>query len=167
LYRAIASLPHSKSAAILTHKTFIGGAFLTFSTGSTDTVELLLPLNVVATSRRFVRENPDAVRKYIKSHVEAIHLMQTDRESGVRMMAKFFKATKDLDILKLSYDQTATDKVIPLKQIPRIEGIKTVLDIWTEEEPLAANAKPEQFLDLRFIKELDESGFIANLAQRK
>lgn len=41
------------------------------------------------------------------------------------------------------------------------------LDIWAEEEPTAQNAKPEQFVDIRFVKELDESEFIESLAQRK
>lgn len=40
-------------------------------------------------------------------------------------------------------------------------GIKTALDLIGDSK--AAKAKPEQFADMRFVKELDETGYIANL----
>jgi len=36
-----------------------------------------------------------------------------------------------------------------------------------EREPKAKNAKPEQFVDFSFIKELDQSGFIDSLYRKK
>jgi hypothetical protein len=32
-----------------------------------------------------------------------------------------------------------------------------------EKNPAAKNAKPEQFIDISFVKELDESGYIDSL----
>jgi len=36
----------------------------------------------VATTRAFIRENPDIVRRYVRSQVEAVHRIKTDRETG-------------------------------------------------------------------------------------
>jgi hypothetical protein len=37
------------------------------------------------------------------------------------------------------------------------------LDLLAEENPKAKSAKPDDFVDARFIKELDESGYIDGL----
>src|ERR687897_1181110 len=37
-----------------------------------------------ATTRRFIRENPDIVRRYVKSHVEAVNTTWTDKEGTVK-----------------------------------------------------------------------------------
>jgi hypothetical protein len=44
-----------------------------------------------------------------------------------------------------------------------LEGIKTILETLAETEPKAKTAKPEDFVDMRFVKELDESGFVDDL----
>ena len=48
-----------------------------------------------------------------------------------------------------------------------IEGLKTVLEDVAERDARAKNAKPEQFVDMTFIRELDQSGFIDGLYKRK
>ncbi|MBI2347257.1 MAG: ABC transporter substrate-binding protein [Deltaproteobacteria bacterium] len=42
-----------------------------------------------ATTRKFIKEHPDTVRKYVKAHVEAVHRTWTDKEAGVRALAKY------------------------------------------------------------------------------
>jgi NitT/TauT family transport system substrate-binding protein len=39
--------------------------------------------NGVATTKRFIREHPNVVRSYVKSQIEAVHLMKTDRQRGI------------------------------------------------------------------------------------
>ena len=46
---------------------------------------------------------------------------------------------------------------------PRPGGIQTVLDTLAPTNPRAATARPEEFYDDRFIRELDESGFFRAL----
>ena len=53
---------------------------------------------------------------------------------------------------------------MPRKQYPDLAGVKTVLDVIGDSK--AAKAKPEQFVDMRFVKELDESSYIDNLYKR-
>jgi hypothetical protein len=42
-----------------------------------------------------------------------------------------------------------------------------VIDSLVADNPKAKEAKPDDFIDSQFIKELDERGFIDNLKNRK
>ena len=133
----------------------------------TDVGDLPFPYNSIATTRRFIRENQETVRKYIKSHIEAVHRLKTDRETGIKVLAKYLRRVGDRYLLEKSYDVSIADNILPRKQYPALPGIKTVLEMLAERTPKAKTAKPEDFLDARFIKELDESGFIDNLYRRQ
>ena len=130
----------------------------------TDVTELPFPYNTVSTTRRFMAENPDTVRKFVKSQIDAVHLLKTDRETGLKVLAKYLRQKLDRKILQRTYDQSVTDAVLPRKQYPDLAGVKTVLDLIGDSK--AAKAKPEQFVDMRFVKELDETGYIDNLYKR-
>jgi ABC-type nitrate/sulfonate/bicarbonate transport system substrate-binding protein len=119
--------------------------------------------NGIATSRRFVRDHGDTVRRYVKSQIEAVHLMKTDRKTSVAVLAKYLRQTKSRDILEKSYELSVTDQKYPRKQYPSLPGIQTVLDAIADENPKAKSVKPEQFVDTQFIKELDERGYIDGL----
>jgi NitT/TauT family transport system substrate-binding protein len=119
--------------------------------------------NGIAVSRRLIRDNPDVVRRYVKSQIEAVHLMKTDRKASVAVLAKYLRQTTNKEILERSYDLSATDQKYPRKQYPALAGIQTVLDAIADENPKAKSARPEQFVDTRFIKELDDSGYIDGL----
>jgi len=134
-----------------------------------DVAELGLPFVHVglATTRSFIRDNPETVRRYVKSYVEAIHLMKTDRETGIKVLAKYLGQIKDPDILVETYDGAVPDNKFPRKQYPSAAGLQMVLDLLAEENPKAKTAKPQDFVDARFIKELDDSGYIDGLYQGK
>jgi NitT/TauT family transport system substrate-binding protein len=116
----------------------------------------------VATTRRFIRESPDIVRRYVKSQIEAVHRIKTDRETGKKVLMKY-NGLQDKEILERTYDLISADEKLSPKQYPSLEGIKNILEPLAEKDPKAKAAKPEDFVDLRFIKELDESGFIDEL----
>jgi ABC-type nitrate/sulfonate/bicarbonate transport system substrate-binding protein len=123
--------------------------------------------NGIAASRRFVRDNPETARRYVKSQVEAVHLMKTDRKTSVAVLGKYLRQTANKEILEKSYELSSTDQKYPRKQYPLLPGIQTVLDAIADENPKAKSARPEQFVDTRFIKELDDSGYIDGLYKGK
>jgi NitT/TauT family transport system substrate-binding protein len=120
-----------------------------------------------ATTKRFIKEHPDTVRRYVRSHVEAVHKMWTDKDATVRTLGKYMGSGVERDILEKSRDTVLTEALFPKKQYPSFEGLKTVLDEIGERDPRAKTAKPEQFVDLTFIRELDQSGFIDGLYKKK
>ena len=81
----------------------------------------------------------------------------------IKVLAKYL-ALQDKEILEKTYDDISSDdEKLPPKQYPTPEGIKNILEPLAETDPKAKAAKPEDFVDVRFIKELDESGFIDEL----
>jgi len=128
-----------------------------------DIAALGLPYQAtgVATTRRFIRERPDVVRRYIKAHVEAVHRFKTDRETSIKVLAKSL-ALSDKQLLERTYEGAIAEDKLPAKQYPTLEGLKTIL----ARDPKAKGAKAEDFADPRFIKELDDSGYIDKLYKR-
>lgn len=131
-----------------------------------DLISMPLPYNSIASTRRFVRENPDVARRFIKAHLEAVHLLKTEREAGLKTLAKYLRRTKDRQLLERSYDISTSDSILPRKQYPTLAGIKTVLDTVVKTYPKAASARPEDFIEVGYIKEFDESGFIDGLYKK-
>jgi ABC-type nitrate/sulfonate/bicarbonate transport system substrate-binding protein len=123
--------------------------------------------NGIAASRRFVRDNPDTAKRYVKAQIEAVHLMKTDRKTSVAVLGKYLRQTANKEILERSYELSSTDDKYSRKQYPSLPGIQTVLDAIADENPKAKSARPEQFVDTRFIKELDDSGYIDGLYKGK
>lgn len=134
-----------------------------------DVAELGLPfVHIgVATTRNFIRDNPETLRRYVKSHLEAIALMKTDREMAVKTLGKYLRQIKERDVLVKSYESAAPDNRISRKQYPNLAGLQMALDLVSEDNPKAKSAKPEDFVDSRFIKELDDNGYIDNLYKGK
>lgn len=85
----------------------------------------------------------------------------------MRILEKYLKQLKDTQALEQSYDISIADHMLPRKQFPSRAGIQTILDELTERNPKARQAKPEDFIDIRFIQQLDESGYIEQLYAHK
>src|SRR5947199_8439649 len=97
-----------------------------------------------STTRRFIREHPDTFRRYVKSHVEAVHTMWTDKEATVRALGKYMGSGIDREILEKSRENVLTETFLPKKQYPSLEGLKTVLEDLAHRDPPAKSAKPDQ-----------------------
>jgi len=119
-----------------------------------------------ATTRRFIREHPDVVRNFVKSYIETVHRMKTDRPGGMKILAKYLHLD-DKEVLEKTYDSSIADNKLPPKQYPTLEGLKTILDQLGQKDPKARAAKPQDFVDARFIEEFDKSGFIDSLYGQK
>jgi ABC-type nitrate/sulfonate/bicarbonate transport system substrate-binding protein len=134
----------------------------------TDVTGMAFQHNGVATTRKFIREHPGVVRRYVKSQIEAVHLMKTERQTGIAILMKNLKARpEEKELVEKSYNAAMVEEVYPHKQYPSLQGIQIILDAMIKEEPKAKEAKPEDFVDARFVQELDDSGFINNLYKQK
>ena len=134
-----------------------------------DVSKLGLPFQYtgVATSRRFIREHPDTVRRYSKSQLEAVHRIYTDKETSLKVLTNYFRGNVERDILEKSWELLIVGNMLPKKQYPSLEGLKLILAPLAEKNPKARAAKPEDFADLSFIDELDRSGYADSLYKKK
>jgi ABC-type nitrate/sulfonate/bicarbonate transport system substrate-binding protein len=117
------------------------------------------------TTKRFLREHPEVVRNFVKSYIEAVHRLKTDRAFGLKIAAKYLRLD-DKELLQKTYESSIDEKKLPAKQYPSVEGIKTILD-QLAKDPKAKAAKPQDFIDARFVEEFDKSGYIDGLYRRK
>jgi NitT/TauT family transport system substrate-binding protein len=115
----------------------------------------------LAFSQDLIRKQPELVRNVLKAFVESIHFMKTRRKETIGILTKYLKSD-DTEALDEAYD-SVLHSLIPEKPYPTIKGIQIMLREMGVKEPAARSARPEQFVDLTFIKELDSSGFIDRL----
>ena len=69
---------------------------------------------------------------------------------------------EDPGLLDEAYDVYVT-QYLPKKPYPTLEGLKTVLAELAEVNPKAKSADPAGLIEERFVRELDQSGFIDDL----
>ena len=105
----------------------------------------------------WVKKNPEATRRFVKSIVEAIALMKKDKSTANRAMAKWFNIT-DSEIQGIVYQVAAE---MPRKPYPAVDGIKKTMEIYDSHE--MRQHKAEDFYDDTFVRDLDQSGFIDGL----
>jgi NitT/TauT family transport system substrate-binding protein len=118
------------------------------------------------TTRKYLREHPEVVRNFVKSYIEAVHRLKTDRATGLRIAAKYLRLD-DKELLQKTYESSIDENKLPAKQYPTLEGLKTILDQLALKDPKAKAAKPRDFVAARFVEEFDKSGYIDSLYGRK
>jgi ABC-type nitrate/sulfonate/bicarbonate transport system substrate-binding protein len=119
--------------------------------------------NGFATSRAYIASNRDVVKAALKGFVEAIFFVYANKKDTQRVFAKYMR-TNNPEVLEDSY--TGYVKSIPKKPYPTLKGIQFMLDVLAPTLPNAKNFKPEQFVDLSFLQELEKENFFNEMARR-
>jgi ABC-type nitrate/sulfonate/bicarbonate transport system substrate-binding protein/LysM repeat protein len=115
----------------------------------------------LATTQAVIKSRPDLVRNVMKAYAEGIHYYKTQRAESLTILAKYLK-TADAEVLKAVYEDIGLT-LTPRKPYPTLRGIELMLRELAVRNPKHKAARPEEFVDLTFIKELDSSGFIDRL----
>lgn len=119
--------------------------------------------NGFATSRTYIASNRDTVLNALRGFVEAIYYIYANKKEAQKVFAKYMR-TNDPEVLEDSYRGYIT--MIPKKPYPTLKGIQYMLDLLAPQLPAAKNAKPEQFVDLTFLQQLEKEGFFNEMAKR-
>ena len=112
------------------------------------------------TTQKFIAKSPDIVRRVVKSVIEGIHLMRTNPGVAKRALSRRMQI-KDESELEDTYQLMKS--FVPVKPYPTLEGFKTIFEDLAKRIPAAKNANPKDYVDTRFIEEMDKSGFIDGL----
>ncbi len=116
--------------------------------------------NDVVSRRGFIQKEEETLRRFIKAIVEGIRYYKTHKSESVDIMAKYM-ANRNRRLLEIGYNYSA--EMYEPKPYPSIRGIQLALELIAHRNPKAKEAKPELFVEPRFLKQLDDSGFIAGL----
>jgi ABC-type nitrate/sulfonate/bicarbonate transport system substrate-binding protein len=127
------------------------------------TLKIPFPQNGNFTSTKLIRENTEFVRRYLRAYVEAIHYFKTHKETTLKIMQKYSRLN-DRKILEESWDWHA--KFMPESPYPPADGYQLILQDMAEKNPKAAQANVKDYIDTRFIRELEDSGFIKGLSRK-
>ncbi len=119
--------------------------------------------NGFATSREYIKANRETVKSALKGFVEAIYFVHANKKEAQKVFAKYMR-TDNPAVLEESYEGYIN--TIPKKPYPTLKGIQFMLDMLAPQLPQAKNAKPEQFVDLSFLQELEKEGFFNEMAKR-
>lgn len=115
------------------------------------------PTNEIITTRKFVERNERTIRQFMKSMVEGIHFYKTQKARSMEIMRGYIRLG-DPEVIEVGYDFTA--KETQRKPYVSLTGMRVAIDDLATTNPMAGKMKPEQFVDSRFVTELDQSGFI-------
>lgn len=115
----------------------------------------------IATTKSLLKSKPDLARDFMRAYIEGIQYAKTHRKETMDILAKYLR-TDDKEILDDTYESIIMT-LVPEKPYPTLKGVQIILRELGAKDPVARSARPEQFVDLSVIKELDGSGFIDRL----
>jgi ABC-type nitrate/sulfonate/bicarbonate transport system substrate-binding protein len=118
------------------------------------------PQTVIETTDRFIKENPKTVKYFVKGFLEGIRYAAGHRDETKKVITTYLM-TGDSEIVDATYQSYL--QVTDYSGHPNLEGIGNAIDEVAQRVPAARKKKPEEFVDLRFLKELEKEGFFRQL----
>lgn len=130
-----------------------------------DLISLKIPFpqRGIYTTVKLIKEQPDMVRRYVRAYVEAIHYFKTRKEETMQILRKYSRV-EDRGVLE--HTQSWFSQNMPEYPYPPLEGYQTVLQEMASSNPKAVTLNAKELIDGRFVKELEDSGFIASLGKK-
>jgi ABC-type nitrate/sulfonate/bicarbonate transport system substrate-binding protein len=124
-------------------------------------MKIAYPATALGTSGATLTRRGDVMDRYIRAYARAVHRYIVDREFALGIAVDFLRS-EDRQANELAYDieraHMQADLDLPL------DAIRSTLDLIKAEDPRAADARPEEFVDLRIVQRLKQSGFFERLA---
>jgi ABC-type nitrate/sulfonate/bicarbonate transport system substrate-binding protein len=110
----------------------------------------------IGSTRSFVKANEEITRRFIRAYSEAIAFLKVNKAAGMRAIQKYARI-KDPEILELTYGEARTH----IESVPYVsrKGLETIITELALTEPKAKMAKPDDFVDQRYVSQLERDGF--------
>ena len=110
--------------------------------------------NALVTLRQFAQSKPAVITAFLEAYVEAVRVFKEDRGFTLGVLGRAMRSN-DRAILEETYG-FYRDYFSDIPQ-PTLEGIQLILDELAPNTPKAREARPQDFVDLRFVKTLETS----------
>lgn len=105
----------------------------------------------VGTSRSYTKANEDIVRRVVRAYAEGVQIFKSNKTAALKMIANQLKV-KEPEIQEDTYNQFR--EYIEYPPYVSRKGMEAVLA--EISDPAAKNAKADEFIDMRFVAELDK-----------
>jgi len=118
------------------------------------------PHSGLITSQRMLREKHDAMLRFGRATVEAIHFFKTQKAPTIAVLKKYAKT--DLSTLDTAYAYLKT--ALPDAPYPTMEGMKTYIAEAGRTQKEIAKTDPALFVDSSIVKSVEKEGFLKSLS---
>jgi NitT/TauT family transport system substrate-binding protein len=115
----------------------------------------------VGTSRTYMNANEDTVRRIVRSYAEGVYMFKSNKAAALRMIENQLRV-KDIDIQEDTYNQFRQYLEYP-PYVTR-KAMEAVVAELGDKDLAAKAAKPDDFIDMRFVAELEKEGFFRKFA---
>ena len=126
-------------------------------------LDIPYPQLVIETSERFNRENPLVVKNFLKGFIEGLYYVANHKDETKKIITKYLK-TSDPEILEATYKSFI--QVTDYSARPNLDGMRNAIEEVAQRVPAAKSKKPEDFIDMRFLNELEKEGFFKRLEKK-
>jgi ABC-type nitrate/sulfonate/bicarbonate transport system substrate-binding protein len=124
-------------------------------------LKILSPSGTFAATRGFIQRRRNIVDRLMRSFVEAIHYLKTNRNGSIALLQKYFGGLSPEEAGYLYQEQIDLMEALPA---PNDKALKAVLD--RETDPKAKSFSTGDFVDASFFREIERSGFIEQLYRK-
>lgn len=121
---------------------------------------LEFPFVGIAAKKSYIKDNADTVQRFVRAYTEAIAIYKNNRDMAMKVTSKY-TGIKDPATLTSTVNFYAPK--LAREPYATTGGVRFVLDQVALRDPRAKNYPPESFMENRFVKQLDDSGFIKSL----
>ena len=111
--------------------------------------------------RGFIQRKRSVVERLMRSFVESIHLLKTNRSAAIALMQKYMGGLSAEEATYLYQEQV--DLLEPLPA-PNDKALQAVLE--RENDPKLKSSLPADFVDASFFREIEKSGMIEQLYRK-
>jgi NitT/TauT family transport system substrate-binding protein len=113
----------------------------------------------VITSQKILKDKHDAMLRFGRASVEAIHYFKNNKPQSLAILKKYAKT--DLSTLDSAY--AYLKNAIPDMPYPTLEGMKTILAEMGRTRPEVLRYDAATMVDTSIVKAIDEEGFLKKL----
>lgn len=135
-----------------------GARFLT----SAQELNVLSPSGTFATTRAYIQKNRSIVDRLMRSYVEAIYFIKTNRSGTITLLQKYLGGLSAEEASYLYLEQVALLEALPA---PNEKAIQAVLD--RETDPKIKSIPVADVIDGSFFRDIEKSGLIEQLYKGK
>ncbi len=106
-------------------------------------------------TRSFIEKQRPLAKNLLRSQIEAIHYVRTNREGSMKVLKKYLRVD-DTESIEATYDFFS--RRIEALPRPNLEGLKNIL-----REMAAPQRNPSEFVDMSLLDEIEKEGFMQKL----
>jgi NitT/TauT family transport system substrate-binding protein len=114
-------------------------------------------------SAKLLQKNEGRILNFMRAYVEAIKIFKTEPEYTLKALAQFSRVN-DQELLKEAYEYNKNK--IPDIPYPSVSAMQAVVDPLVSAEPKLGKIDAKNFVTDRYLKKLEEEGFVQKLMGR-